>query len=84
MLIADIPGASQRAVMCGRVRVTSKYIMEITLYDFDGVYPVEVLWDPHLPSPAKQKALTRKIDEALTPYLTKALELGGRLERGDA
>ena len=84
MDIADIPGAHQRAVMRGRTRITPKYTIEITLYDFDGVYPVEVLWDPHLPSPAKQKALTRKIDAALTPYLAKGLELGGLLESGDA
>ena len=83
MLISDIPGADQRAVMHGSVRVTPKYTVEITLYHFDGVYAIEVIWDPHLPSPAKQKALARKIDAALTPYLAKALELGGLLERGD-
>ncbi|MBC2652363.1 hypothetical protein [Novosphingobium aerophilum] len=84
MRIADIPGASQRAVMRGRVRVTSKYHIEITLYDFDGVFPVEVIWDPRLPSPAKQQALARKVDVALAPYCAKVLQLGRLLDGGAA
>lgn len=46
MLIADIPGARQRAVMRRRARITPKYSVEITLYDFDGIYLSEVIWDP--------------------------------------
>ena len=84
MHIADIPGASQRAVLRGRARITPKYSVEITLYDFDGSYPIEVIWDPHLPSPAKQKALASKIDAALVPYYVKLFELGGLLGGGDA
>ncbi len=83
MLISDIRGAGQRALMRGSVRVTPKYTMEITLYDFDGVYATEVIWTPYLPSPAKRKALAPKINAALTPYITKSLELGGLLKRGD-
>lgn len=81
MFIADVPGASQRAVMSGRARMTHKYSVEITLYNFDGVYPVEVIWDPHLPSPAKRKALARKIEAVLAPYYLKAFEMGGLLGR---
>ena len=82
MLIADIPGASERVVARSRVRITPKYILEISLYDFDGVYPIEVIWDPHLPSPTKQKSLARKVDVALIPYYEKVLELGSLLETG--
>jgi hypothetical protein len=83
MRIAEIPGARQRAVMRGRARITPKYILEITLYDFDGIYTTEVIWDPHLPSPARQQALARKVDTALAPYFMKVLQRSGLLD-GDA
>ena len=84
MLFADIPGARERVVMRGRARITPKYTIEIALYDFDGVHAAEVIWDPHLPSPAKQKALARKVDAALAPYYAKVLQLGGLLDGGAA
>ncbi len=84
MLFADIPGANERAMMRGRARITPKYILEITLYDFDGVYATEVIWDPYLPSPAKQKALARKVDVALAPYFLKVLQRSGLLDGGAA
>jgi len=80
MLTADIPGADQRAIMRARVRITPKYVVEITLYDFDGVLPIKVIWDPHLPSPAKVKLLAPRVDAALVPFLGKVLELAGLLE----
>jgi hypothetical protein len=81
MTIANIPGADQRVVMRGRVRMTAKYTIEISLYDFGGVYANEVLWAPYRPSPARQKMLASKIDAALAPYFAKAFQLGGLLER---
>ena len=83
MQFADIPGAGRCAIMRRRARITHKYSVEITLYDFDGVYLTEVIWDPHLPSPSKQKALAHKINAALVPFHGKALEIAGLLE-GDA
>lgn len=83
MRYADIPGAKQRAVMRGRARITPKYSVEITLYNFDGVYICGVIWDPYLPSPSKRKALANKIDTAVAPFYAKALEAAGLLE-GDA
>ena len=59
-----------------------KYTLEITLYDFDGAYAVEVIWDPCLPLPAKRKALARKLEAITAPYLIEALELGSLLETG--
>lgn len=84
MPIADVPGASQRVVARSRVRITPKYTLEIRIYDFDGVYPIEVIWDPYLPSPTKQKLLARKVDAALAPHYAKLLELVGLLEGGTA
>ena len=84
MLIADVPGAEQRIVMHGTARVTPKYTVEITLYDFDGTYPTECVWDPHLPSPTKMKKLSRKIDAALERFLLKALQVGGLIEESEA
>lgn len=80
MLIADLPDAHQRVVMLGRAQLTAKYIIEITLYDFDGVYPIEIIWDPHLPPPAKQKKLAKAVSAALDPYYAKALHLNGLLK----
>ena len=84
MTFANIPGADQRVVMRGRVRMTAKYTVEICLYDFDGVYANEVLWTPYLPSPARRKMLASKVDAALAPYFAKALQLGGLLDGDDA
>lgn len=83
MQFADISGAGRCAIMRGRARITHKYSVEITLYDFDGVYLTEVIWAPHLPSPSKQKALANKVNAALVPFHAKALEIAGLLE-GDA
>lgn len=83
MSIAEIPGARQRAVMRDRARITPKYTIEITLYDFDGVYATEVIWNPYLPSPAKQKVLAQKVDLALAPYYAKVFQRSGLLD-GDA
>ena len=84
MQIAEIPGARERVVMRGRARITPNYTVEITLYDFDGVHATEVIWDPYLPSRAKQKALARKVYVALAPYYAKLLQLGGLLDGGAA
>lgn len=84
MTIAEIPGARERVVIRGRARITPKYTTEITLYDFDGVHTTEVIWAPYLPSPAKQKALARKVDLALAPYYAKVFQQGGLLEGGAA
>ena len=81
---AHIPGADERAVMRGCARITPKYAVEITLYDFSGVYPIEVIWDPNLPSATKQKKLADKVNAALQPYALKALELGGSFHGGAA
>ena len=84
MQIAEIHGARQRVVMRGRARITPKYTIEIALYDFDGIHATEVIWDPYLPSPAKQKALAPKVEMALAPYYAKVLQLGGLLDGGAA
>ena len=77
MQIADIPGARERVVMRGRARITHMY----TIDDFGGVHATEVIWDPYLPSPAKQKVLARKISRVLC---AKELEHCGLLEGGAA
>jgi hypothetical protein len=83
MLLYDTLGADQRAVISGNIRVTSKYTIKFKIYELYGDYAGVVIWDPHLPSSTKQKALARKIDAALMPCLAKILKLGGMLERGD-
>jgi hypothetical protein len=81
MLIADVPGAEQRIVMRGTARMTPKYTVEITLYDFDGTYATECVWAPHQPSSTKMQKLSKKIDAVLAPFFLRALELGGLIEQ---
>ena len=80
MTFANIPGAEHRAIMRRRARIAPKYSVEITLYDFDGVFQTEVIWDPHLPSPSKLRKLASKIDAVLEPFHTKVFEIAGPLE----
>ncbi len=84
MTIADVPGAAKRVVMQGTTRITPKYSVEITLYDFHGVLGLEFLWAPHLPSPAKLKALSARTDLAAAPYYAKMLQMTGLFEGGKA
>ena len=76
------PAAPQRSTARRLGICVYKYTLEITLYDFDGAYAVEVIWDPCLPLPAKRKALARKLEAITAPYLIEALELGSLLETG--
>jgi hypothetical protein len=81
MTIYDTPSADNSAVLSGFISVTPKYAIEFEIYELNGVYAGEVIWDPHMPSSTKQKALARKIDAALIPCLTEILQLGVLLER---
>lgn len=84
MTIADVPGAAKRVVMQGTTRITPKYSVEITLYDFHGVLALEFLWDPHLPSPAKLKALAARTDRAAAPFYERMLEMNCLRQGGKA
>ncbi len=84
MTIADVPGAAKRVVMQSTTRITQKYSVEITLWDFQGVLALEFLWDPHLPSPAKLKALAARTDRAAAPFYERMLELTGLFGGGKA
>ena len=77
MNIEDIAGSRQRRVMHGRIRLTPTYFIEVSLYDFDGVYPIEVIWEPVLPSKAQFAGLATLVEHALAPYHEKAMLMGG-------
>lgn len=81
MTIYDTPRADNSVVISGFICVTPKYAIEFEIYELNGVYAGKVIWDPHMPSSTKQKALASKIDAALIPCLTEILELGILLER---
>lgn len=76
MQIADIPGASQRVVMRGRHRLTSKYVVEITLSVECGRKVFECVWHPQ-PSKSKQWALAPRALRAMQPYFVKAAQMDG-------
>lgn len=84
MNIANLAGSRQRRVLFRRVHLTPSYTIEISLYDYDGAYPIEVIWDPSVPSKHEYDKLAPKIEAALESFLVKALQLGGLLEGGEA
>lgn len=84
MTIANLAGSRQRRVLFRRVHLTPSYAIEISLYDYDGVYPIEVIWDPSVPSKRQFGKLAPKVDAAMAPFLAKAAQLCRLFEGGEA
>lgn len=84
MTIAKLAGARQRRALFRRVHLTPSCTIEISLYDYDGVYPIEVLWDPTVPSKRQFDKLAPKVDAAMAPFLAKAAQLCRLSEGGEA
>lgn len=51
-----------------RVRMSSKYAVDIALYDADRVYPISCVWDPKLPSAIEMEMLHDRLQEELAPF----------------
>jgi hypothetical protein len=62
-----------------RVRMSSKYAVDIALYDAEGVYMISCVWDPHLPSVYEMEMLHERIQEELEPFLEMLGLLSGFL-----
>jgi len=76
---AKSAGARQRRVMYGRAVLTPTYSIDIGLYDCEGVYAFQVVWDPNVPSAAEMEQLHDRVDAALAPYFERAFQLAGLL-----
>ena len=51
-----------------RVRMSSKYAVDITLYHAEGVYVTSCVWDPKLPSAVEMEMLHDRIQDELGPF----------------
>lgn len=51
-----------------RVRMSSKYAVDIALYDAEGVYVTSCVWDPKLPSAIEMDMLHERLQEELAPF----------------
>jgi hypothetical protein len=51
-----------------RVRMSSKYAVDIALYDAEGVYVTYCVWDPTLPSAVEREMLHDRIQDELGPF----------------
>ena len=80
MNIEDLAGSRQRRVMHSRVFLTPDYTIEITLYDYEGLFPIEVIWEPMVPDEAEFIRLSPRIEQALTPFYEKVMILSGLIE----
>ena len=74
-------GLRRRRYMYGRAYLTPAYSIEITLYDYEGVYVTSVVWDPEVPGPDELKELEPLVEEALAPYHLRVLQQAGLIGR---
>lgn len=51
-----------------RVRMSSKYAVDIALHDAEGVYVISCVWDPKLPSAIEMDKLHNRLQEELAPF----------------
>ena len=77
MNITNAAGSRQRRIMHGRVTLTPNYGVDVTLYDYGGVFSIEVVWDPCVPDVAEFRQLSPRVEQALAPFHLKAFELSG-------
>ena len=72
MNITNAAGSRQRRIMHGRVTLTPNYGVDVTLYDYGGVFSIEVVCDV-----AEFRQLSPRVEQALAPFHLKAFELSG-------
>lgn len=65
-----------------RVRMSSKYAINITLYEAHRVYPISCVWDPKLPSAMEMEMLGDRLQGELAS-LYKAVWLHSGFLSGD-
>lgn len=65
-----------------RVRMSSKYVVNIALYHADRVYPISCVWDPKLPSAIEMGMLHERLQEELAPFYEAFGQHAGFLSGG--
>jgi len=51
-----------------RVRMSSKYAVDIALYQAEGAYVISCVWDPKLPGAIEIEMLHDRLQEELAPF----------------
>ena len=75
----DGPYAGLPILKAERVRISSKYAVDIALYDAEGVYMISCVWDPEVPSEGEMGVLHERIQEELAPFYETSGLLSGIL-----
>ena len=78
----DGPGADLPVITLTRHRLSSRYVVQNTLFDGDGVFPIFCSWYPDVPSACEMEAFEKKLAKVLAPFLEAALQCAG-LTEGD-
>ena len=67
-------------IMRTRHRLSSDYVVQMTLFDGDGLFPICRSWYPGLPSATDMEALEGKLAEVSAPFLEAARQCAGSME----
>ena len=74
------PHAGLPIIMRTRHRVSPKYVVQITLFDGDGFFPISCSWFPAPPKAWELKMLDDRLAELSKPFLEAALQCAGMME----
>lgn len=76
----DGPGAGLPVIMRTRHRLSSDYVVQITLFDGDGVFPICCSWYPEVPSASEMEVFEMKLAKVLEPFWEAAFQCSGLME----
>ena len=65
-----------------RVRMSSKYAVDIALHDAKGIYMISCVWDPELPNASEMAMLHNHLEAELAPFYETLGLLSGLLSGG--
>ena len=74
------PGAGLPVIMRTRHRMSPDYVVQITLFDGDGVFTIGKSWYPDVPSAPEMEVFEKKLAKVLAPFLEAALQCAGLIE----
>ena len=74
------PGEGLPVIMRTRHRLSPDYVVQITLFDGDGVFTIGKSWYPDVPSASEMEAFEEKLVKVSAPFLEAALQCAGLME----
>lgn len=78
--LEDGPGAGLPVIMRTRHRLSPDHVVQITLFDGDGVFMIGKSWYPDVPSAFEMGAFEEKLAKVLAPFLEAAFQCAGLME----